>query len=263
MKKFMGLLFIVFLIVGVLTACGSGDQTSESDNESGGDSEERTILKMATSADFPPFESYNEEGEFVGFDIDLAQAIAEELGYELEIQDMSFDGLIGALQSNRVDIVLAGMSATEERKENVDFSMEYHRSGEMFLSNEDVSLTGLEDLEGKVVGVQLGTIQEEGADKLKDEYGFEVKKVDNAGVLIQELLSGRVDAVYMDKQVASGYMEEHGLNGFDDPTTSSPGMAIAFPKGSELVEKVNEILQTFQDNGKIDELKEKWEIEEE
>ncbi|WAA12759.1 transporter substrate-binding domain-containing protein [Fervidibacillus halotolerans] len=257
MKKLIGIMFTILTMMVILTGCGGGTE-----NNTGDSSKEKKVLKMATSADFPPFESYNEEGEFVGFDIDLAQAIADELGYELEIQDMKFDGLIGALQSNRVDIVLAGMSATEERKKNVDFSIEYHRSGEMFLTNADKPVTSLEELEGKLVGVQLGTIQEEGADVLKEEYSFEVKKVDSAAVLVQELLSGRVDVIYMDKQVATGYMEEHGLAGFDDPTTSSPGMAIAFPKGSDLVEKVNDILQTFQENGKLDELKDKWELEE-
>src|SRR5699024_6542780 len=173
----------------------------------------------------------------------------EYLGYELEIEDMIFDCLIGSLQSNRVDMVMAGMSATEERKENVDFSDEYHRSGEMFITKSSEELEDLDDLTGKVVGVQLGTNQEDGADKLAEQYDCEVKKVDDAGLLIQELNSNRIDVGYMDKSVAVGYMDSQDLIGFDDPTKSSPGMGIAFPKGSDLVEPVNEVLQKFEEDG--------------
>lgn len=98
--KFYGKLIVLALII-MLAACGSNDESAGS---SSGDSEDKKVLKMATSADFPPFESRNPSGEFEGFDIDLAHMIADELGYELEIEDMKFDGLIGALQSERVDM---------------------------------------------------------------------------------------------------------------------------------------------------------------
>ncbi|RDW17135.1 ABC transporter substrate-binding protein [Oceanobacillus arenosus] len=259
MKSSFSKLLVLAFMVAVLAACGSTNNGGTNSNASEGD---KKVLKMATSADFPPFESRDTKGNFEGFDIDLANLIAEELGYELKIEDMKFDGLVGALQSNRVDMVLAGMSADEKRKKNVDFSTEYHRSGEMFITKPDSTIEGLESLKGKVVGVQLGTIQEEGADELSKEYGFEVKKVDNAGILIQEINSNRIDVAYMDKEVASGYMEAQGLIGFDDPTTSSPGMAIAFPKGSELVADVNGVLEELEASGKIQELRDKWELAE-
>jgi len=251
MKK--GLLkgLVLALIIGLLAACGSNS----------GDG--KKVLKMATSADYPPFESFDAEGNFIGFDIEVAKLVAEELGYELKIENMDFSGLIGALQAKRVDMVLAGMNASEERKKNVDFSIEYHKSGEVFISKADAGIDSLEDLEGKTVGVQLGTIQEEGADKLKDEYNFTVSKLNDATVLIQELITGRIDVAYLDKTVAKGYMDEHGFVGFEDVSDSSPGMAIAFPKGSELIDDVNKALQKLIDSGKIDELKAKWLPEEE
>lgn len=250
MKKVMvGMIGILLLIL--LTACNSGEASSTGQ-------EDQKVLKMATSADFPPFESYDEKGNFIGFDVELAQKIAAELGYELKIEDMDFDGLIGSLQAKRVDMVLAGMSATEDRRKNVDFSESYHRSGEMFISKTDNPMEDLASLAGKVVGVQLGTIQEEGAETLAEEYGFEVKKVDDASILIQELNSNRIDVAYMDKTVATGYINSQGFVGFDDPTTSSPGMAIAFPKGSELVEEVNKVLKQLEEDGTLEELKDKW-----
>ena len=121
----------------------------------------------------------------------------------------------------------------------------------------------LEDLKGKKLGVQLGTIQEDGANKIKEEtVDFEIKAVDSANVLIQELLSNRIDVAYMDKAVAEGFIAEQDLAGFDDTTSSSPGMAVAFPKGSELTEKVNAILKEAEENGKLQELKDKWLSEE-
>lgn len=258
MKKFI-LLVAALIAMLVLAACGSTSENEETTTNEGGESK---TLVMGTSADFPPFESIDESGEIIGFDIDLAKAIAAELGYEIEIKDMKFDGLIGALQADRVDFVMSGMSATEERKQNVDFSTEYHRSGEMFLSLKDAGIDSIEDLDGKTLGVQLGTIQEQGAEKIQEEYGFEIKPIDSSSVMIQELLSNRVDAIYIDKAVGVGYQEEQDLAGFDDPTSASPGMAAAFPKGSELVAEINEALATLEENGTIEELKEKWLSEE-
>ncbi|MCM3601886.1 transporter substrate-binding domain-containing protein [Robertmurraya korlensis] len=255
MKKF-GLLITLILTL-VLAACGQNNDSGNGEAEEG-----KKVLTMGTSADFAPFESRNTSGEVEGFDIDLAKYIAEKLGYELKIEDMKFDGLIGALQAKRVDLVLSGMSATEKRAQNVDFSTQYHHSGEMFITLKDSEVTSLEQLKGKTVGVQLGTIQEEGARKLQETVDFEIKAVDNATILIQELQSNRIDVAYLDKSVARGYINEQGLAGFDDPTSSSPGMAVAFPKGSELVDEVNQVLKEMEENGKLDELKAKWLSEE-
>ncbi|WP_144547602.1 ABC transporter substrate-binding protein [Bacillus sp. X1(2014)] len=253
MKKTV-LFFTMILTLVVLAACGQNNK----DGANGEKTANKKVLTMATSADFAPFESRDPSGKVEGFDIDLANAIAKELGYKLDIKDMKFDGLIGALQAKRVDMVLAGMSATEKRKQNVDFSTAYNHSGEMFITLKDSNIKTIEDLKGKTVGVQLGTIQEEGAKTLQKKVDFTLKPLDNATTLIQELLSNRIQVAYMDKSVATGYIKEQGLGGFDDPTTSSPGMAVAFPKGSDLTEKVNKVLKDMEENGKLQELKDKW-----
>lgn len=245
-----------------LGACGA-EEATETEEVSETPTEEMEVLEVATSADYPPYESRNEAGEFIGFDMELARYIADELGYELEITDMKFDGLIGALQSERVDMVLAAMSTTEEREQNVDFSTEYHRSGETFLTLPDSDITSVEDIEGTTVGVQLGSIQEDGAQALLESgMDFEIKALDDAGLLVQELLSGRIDTMYVDTTAAQGFMEEQDLVGFEDPTASSPGMAIAFPQGSELVDEVNEVLAEAEESGYLEELRNEWLMEE-
>jgi arginine/lysine/histidine transporter system substrate-binding protein len=253
MKKTILFFTFIFTLV-VMAACGQ----SNKDVENGEKTADKKVLTMATSADFAPFESRDPSGKVEGFDIDLANAIAKELDYKLEIKDMKFDGLIGALQAKRVDMVLAGMSATEKRKKNVDFSTTYNHSGEMFITLKDSKIKTIEDLKGQTVGVQLGTIQEEGAKALQKKVDFTLKPLDNATNLIQELLSNRIQVAYMDKSVATGYIKEQGLTGFDDPTTSSPGMAVAFPKGSDLIDDVNKVLKTMEENGELQKLKDKW-----
>ncbi|AYC28514.1 substrate-binding periplasmic protein [Paenisporosarcina cavernae] len=251
MKKLALVVALTGSLIG-LSACGAA---TEDDAAASG---EKKVLKMGTSADFAPFESMDTSGEIVGFDIDLAKYVADELGYTLDIEDMKFDGLIGALQTKRVDMVLAGMSATDERDKNVDFSTEYHSSGEMFLTVKDSDIQSVEDLEGKTVAVQLGTIQEEGAKKLQEQVDFELKPVDSAMILVQELLANRVDVAYLDQAVGKGFMEEQDLAGFEDTSSSSPGMAIAFPEGSELIDDVDAVLAEMEESGKLQELKDKW-----
>lgn len=254
-KVYIGL--VLFMVIGLLVACGTNNNQDPTTTNSEKD-DDKKVLKMATSADFAPFESYNPDGEMVGFDIELAEMIAKELGYELQIEDMKFDGLVGALQAGRVDMVMSGMSADEKRKKNVDFSIEYNESSEMLLSTKDAPVKDLESLSGKTIGVQLGSIQEEGAERLGEQYDFEVKKIDDGPIIIQELISNRIDVAYMDKDVALGYLEAQDLYGFDDPTSSSPGMAVAFPKGSDLVEEVNQVLEKLEENGELQALKDKW-----
>lgn len=254
-KKFLAVVATLFVLV--LSACGQAGNEEPVENADG---EKKEVLEMATSADFPPFETMDETtGEIVGFDVDIAKYITNKLGYELDIKDMKFDGLVGALQANRVDFVIAGMSATAKRQESVDFSIEYNRSGEMFVTLKDSDISSIQDLAGKKIGVQLGTIQAEGAKKIAEEVGdLEIKALDKVNDLIQELKTNRIEAAYLDKAVAEGYIKELDLAGFDDPTSSSPGMAVAFPKGSELVEDFNKVLKEMQENGELDKLKAKW-----
>ncbi|GAA0316948.1 transporter substrate-binding domain-containing protein [Bacillus carboniphilus] len=260
-KKFFSFMMIG-LLISLLAACGTASSNEEGQGSSTSDTpEKKTKLVMGTSADYPPFEFIDTANgsEFVGFDIDLATYITEQLGYELEIRDMAFDGLIGALQADRVDFVASSMSATEERKKNVDFSEIYFMSGEMLVTLKGSGIESAEDLAGKAVGVQLGSIQEDTANELSEEMAdLEVKKLNKVPELIQELKSNRIDAIVLDQSVAEGFLaKSEDLAGIL-LSEDAAGTAIAFPKGSELTEEFNQVILEMKENGELDKLVEKW-----
>jgi arginine/lysine/histidine transporter system substrate-binding protein len=253
MKKVMGLFLIMILAVGVLAACGETKDANEGDKKT---------LVMATSADYAPFE-YIETGksdEIIGFDVDLAKAIAGKLGYEVEVKDMDFGGLVQSLKSGQADFVLAGMTPTEKRKKNVDFSDIYYTAQHMIISKKESGIETVEDLEGKTVGVQLGSIQEGKADEINETVAIKVENRNRIPELIQELKAGRFDAIIIEDTVAKGYLDkEADLTSFtvsDDP--GEAGSAIAFPKDSDLTEKFNKELQKMKENGELQELIVKW-----
>ncbi|MFC0558134.1 transporter substrate-binding domain-containing protein [Halalkalibacter alkalisediminis] len=184
----------------------AGEGSVETDDTTEGTERTNTLI-MGTSADYPPYESIDlATGEIIGFDVDIAKYITQELGYELKIEDMDFNALIPAMEAGRVDFVLAGMTPTEERKNNVNFSDIYYEATNLIVSKENANLSTLEDLEGLKVGVQLGSIQEEEAEELAAEYGFEVVKLNRIPEIMQELIAGRIDAILMEDTVAEGHL---------------------------------------------------------
>ncbi|MFZ7945163.1 transporter substrate-binding domain-containing protein [Neobacillus sp. 19] len=255
MKKALVIVATMIMMVGLLAACGTGEKA----NKKSGD---KKVLVMATSADYPPFE-YVETGksdDIIGFDVDLANALAKKLGYEVKVKDMDFSGLVQSLKSGQADFVLAGMSPTEKRKKNVDFSDIYYTASHLIISKKDSGIETLEDLKGKTVGVQLGSIQEGKADEINKQVPIKIENRDRIPDLIQELKSGRLDAAIIEDTVAKGFLEkEQELNGFaisDDPDEA--GSAIAFPKNSDLTEKFNKELKKMKENGELQELIVKW-----
>jgi ABC-type amino acid transport substrate-binding protein len=247
----------LFMLIG-LAACGASNEGTDSEN--GGGSEK--TLVMGTSADYPPFEYIDsaQGEEIIGFDVDIANYIADELGYNVEIKDMDFSGLITALSSERVDFVLAGMTPTEERKENVDFSDIYYSANHMIVSSKDNEIGKPEDLEGAKVGVQLGSIQEDKAKELKESgINMEIITLNRIPELIQELKSGRYDAIIIEDTVAKGFLKSNDdLTGENLPNAEEAGSAVAFPKDSELTKDFNDVINEMKENGKLDELIEKW-----
>ena len=224
----------------------------------------KDTLTMITSPDYPPYEYYDTQGgerKIVGFDVDIANTIAKELGFKLKVMESDFNGLIPALQANRADFVMAGMTPTAERLKNVDFSIIYYQAKDTIVAPKSSYLKKPEDLSGKKVGVQLGTIQEQNAQKLAKKIpGIQLKQLNKVPEVIQEIKSGRIDAAIVEDTVAKGFAQANSDLEFNVIPSSQEGTgsAIAFPKGSNQVEPFNKVLQQMKDTGELEKLATKW-----
>ena len=203
MKKTIALLLALVLVLG-LTACGSKKDAAASLNTT-----TPGVLTMATNAAFPPYE-YVENGKIVGIDAEIAGAIAEKLGLELQIDDMEFDSITTAIQGGKADIGLAGMTVTEERKEAVDFTVSYATGVQVVIVTEDSAITSVDDLfaEGAshVIGVQRNTTGDLYTTwDLEDEGLATINRYSKGVDAVQALVTGKVDCVVIDNEPAKAF----------------------------------------------------------
>ena len=213
-------------------------------------------LVMVTNAEFPPYE-FHDQNAIVGIDVEIAGAIAEQLGLELEIEDIAFDSIIPEIVSGKADIGAAGMTVTEDRKQNVDFSDTYAHATQVIIVKEDSEIKGVADLEGKIMGVQQGTT---GDIYVSGDYGDEaVERYAKGMEAVQALAQGKVDAVVIDGEPAKQYIKEvEGLKIIDESYTDED-YAIAIKKGNTaMVEAVNAALAELKSEGKLDEIVAKY-----
>lgn len=270
-KSVFSLAISSLLAVAMMTGCGTGNQSGagqapqqpQAGQDAAQPSGDKKTLVMATSADYQPYEYHNlssGKDEIVGFDIDIAKYIGQELGFEVQVNDMNFDGLVPALQSKRADFVMAGMTPTPERLQNADFSVIYYEARNTIVSKKDSNLTKPEQLAGKKVAVQLGSIQETAAKELAEKVeGLQITSLNRIGEIVEEVKTGRVDAAIIEDQVAAGFVKNNeGLQYTVIESPETNGTAIAFPKGSPLVEDFNNVIKKMQENGEMDKLINKW-----
>lgn len=275
MKKRVIALTMAALMAASLTACGgsakettaaaAADTTAAAKEEStaaestAAESKEAAggKLVMATNAEFPPYE-FHDGDKIVGIDAEIAQAIADELGMELEIEDIAFDSIIPEIVSGKADMALAGMTVTEDRKASVDFSDTYATASQMIIVKEDSEIAGPDDLKGVTVGVQLGTTGDIYVSDLEAD-GTTVERYNKGFEAVQALSQGKIDAVVIDGEPAKTFVSEtEGLKILDEAFTVEE-YAIAVKKGNtELLDKVNGALETLKDNGTLDEIVAKY-----
>ena len=235
-----------------------GDEVGQHPYESPADVDRSNgTLTMATNAEFPPYEFYDGD-KIVGIDAEIAQAIADELGMELEIEDIAFDSIIPEIVSGKADMALAGMTVTEDRKASVDFSDTYATASQMIIVKEDSKIAGPDDLKGVTVGVQLGTTGDIYVSDLEAD-GTTVERYNKGFEAVQALSQGKIDAVVIDGEPAKTFVSEtEGLKILDEAFTVEE-YAIAVKKGNtELLDKVNGALETLKDNGTLDEIVAKY-----
>jgi ABC-type amino acid transport/signal transduction systems, periplasmic component/domain len=210
-------------------------------------------LIMATNPEFPPFE-YVEGDAVVGFDADLAAEIAKDLGLELQIDSMAFDSIIAAIQTGKANVGIAGMSVKPDRLVSVDFSEAYFEATQICIIKEGTAIATVEDLAGKLIGVQLGTTGDFLAETLSDKIEGSQKILD----AVMELQGGKLDAVIIDKPVG-----ENILKALNDPTLKvvetivfEPEFyAVAIGKNQpELLESINKTIARIKEDGTLDAL---------
>ena len=257
-KKIAALAAVGVLVISMV-GCGSGSSSdgSSSDKTSLEKIKESGKLVIGTSADYPPYEFHamiDGEDQIKGLDIDIAQAVADDLGVELEIKDMDFDGLLVALQGNKVDMVFAGMTPTDERKENADFSDIYYTATHRFIlrSGDEASVHSFDDLKGKKIGVQKGSIQEGIAQENFD--AADIKSLSKVTDLVLDLKNNKVDAILIEEGVAKINCDKNEGIAMSDfvVTDKDGGAAIALKKGSsDLQEEVNKTISKLKESDKI------------
>lgn len=212
-------------------------------------------LIMATNAEFPPYE-FHDNGQIVGIDAEIAAAIAEKLGMELQIEDMAFDSIIPAVQSGKADIGAAGLTVNEDRLKNIDFTDTYAEAAQVIIVKEDSQIASPDDLTGKKIGVQLGTTGDIYADDIEDA---EVERYNKGMEAVQSLLQDKIDAVIIDREPAKVFVKENeGLKILDEAFTEEE-YAIAVKKGNtELVEKINVALKELKESGELQKIVDKY-----
>lgn len=238
MKKKLAVM-ILLAMTAALTACGK-----KSDK-----------LVMATNAEFPPYEYY-EGDKIVGIDAEIAAALAAELGMELQIEDMQFDSIVAAVQSGKADIGLAGMTVREDRLESVNFTNPYTTAAQVIIVKAGSTIETPEALEGKTVGVQLGTTGDIFAEDIKD---VKIDRYNKGFEAVQALQQDKVDAVIIDREPAKVFVEENeGLKILDREYTVEDYAIAVGKNNTELLEKLNAALAKLEESGKLKEITDKY-----
>lgn len=268
MKKFSFFLLLLTLIL-IVVACGpesgqtqqeGGDKAGEDNGESGGGNGGGAYL-VGIDTTYPPFE-FQVGGEYTGIDIDIINAIAQSQELDIELRPMDFVGIIPSLESDELDLAIAGMSITDERKEILDFSEPYFDAGLTLVVNADnTEVTSLEDLEGKVVAVKNGTTGSKFARENQEEYGYRIADFEDSPSMFLDVANGHADVLLEDYPVIAYAITKRDLKlktVGDRLTDDQYGIAVLKGQNGDLLEKINTGLQELRDSGEYDEILKKY-----
>ena len=274
MKKKIALLLCAVMTAAMLAGCGGGSDTSEAKEDTAA-AEETTAAEdnaetasdkkwvVATDTVFKPFEYTNEDNEFVGIDVDILAAIAEDQGFEYELQSLGWDSGVAAVQAGQADALIAGATIKQERIDSGwIFSDGYYDATQTFVIPEDSDITSFEDLEGKTVAVKNATAGADFANSLKDEYGFDVTVFEDSPTMYQDVLLGNSAACVEDTPIMASSIKEGDLalkipEGME--SEGAPyGFAIMDENNQELLDLFNAGLKNIKENGKYDEIIDKY-----
>ncbi|WP_110955311.1 basic amino acid ABC transporter substrate-binding protein [Anaerosinus massiliensis] len=255
-KKIMSLLVAgIFILSAFVVGCGGQKEQAKE-----GQGAAEKVLRVGCNADFAPFEFQDVNGkEYVGFDMDLIRAVGKEMGYEVKIQNINFDGLIPAMEAGNIDVIISGMTITEERANKVQFSKPYYQSGlTIAVKTDNQDIQSFKDLEGKSIAVQIGTTGAMEAKKIKDA---KVKEFNSSADTFMELKIGGVEAVVNDRPVNDYYLAQGGSKEAkvlsEILTAEDYGIAVS-KKNQELAKQIDAALDKLKENGEYDKIYTKW-----
>ena len=277
MKKILAMAMAVVMALG-LSACGGNNSAasssaagsvsgSASGSVSNGDAAFTTVtpgkLTMSTNASFPPYEMVADDGSFEGIDIEVAGAIAQKLGLELQVDDMGFDACLQAAQTGKSDIVMAGVTVTEERQAVMDFSNSYANGVQVVIVKEGSPIQTVDDLaNANMIGCQMGTTGYIYCSDTPENGGFgedHVTPYDDGAAAVQALMNGQIDAVVIDNKPAQEYVAANpGLKILDGEFTNED-YAIGVAKGNTaLLDAINDALEELSNDGTIQSIVDKY-----
>ncbi|EHG8706160.1 basic amino acid ABC transporter substrate-binding protein [Campylobacter coli] len=256
MKKFLTAFLVAFMGL-FLTAC----QNTKTENNTSNETNATLTLKVGTAPNYKPF-NYKQDSKLTGFDTDLVEEIAQKNGIEIVWVETNFDGLIPALKAGKIDMIASAMSATDERRQSVDFTKPYYMSKNLYIKlKNNEALQTKTDLEGKKIGVQLGTLQENTAKAIKNA---QVQSNKDLNIAVLALKNNKIDAILADQDTAKGFLAENpDLVSFYQETDGGEGFSFAFDKDKqkEVIEIFNKGIDEAKANGFYDSLVKKYELE--
>lgn len=254
-------LLTAVLLLGLLVAACAPQPAATPAPESEAVPEALKVV-VATDAAFPPMEFIDEDKQLVGFDIDMMNAIAETMGFEVEYRNTAWDGIFAGLESGDYDAILSAVTITEDRQQTYDFSDPYINAGQaVVVRMDEEGIAGHEDLPGMVVGAQIGTT---GAFAVQDIEGAELKEYDNIDLALLDLVNGNVDAVVVDTPVAADFalaseQFEGRLKIVGEPFTDEHyGVVVRKGAQSEFLDAFNEGLRRIRADGTYDAIYARW-----
>lgn len=260
MKNVVKLLLIGMLIMGLaFSTAGCSQKAEDNTNQT----QNKPVLTVGSETTYAPFE-YTENGEYVGFDMDLIRALGAQAGYEVKIEPLGFDALIPAVQAGTVDCCISAMTIKEDRAKVVDFTNPYFQAGLIVaVAKDNTSIKGLDDLAGKRLAAEVGTTGLDASNGIKaKDSKTTVQVFDSVGEAFMELEKGGVDAVINDMPVTSYYIQTTGkdkVKMVGEVFNADDQYGIGVKKGNtELLNKLNEALATLKSNGEYDKIYKKW-----
>ena len=243
-----------------LVACGKKDSSSAAPEASASSPEK--VYVVGTDAAYAPFESQNEKGEIVGFDIDIVRAVADKAGIAVTFANTPWEGIFNALKQGDRDLLVSSITITDERKQSMDFTDPYFDAHQLIAVKADSTITRFEDLKSRKVGVQTGTTGDETISKLQGKNNPDIKRFESTPLALKELETGGIDAVVADNGVVVNYVKNNAGNKFktvNDPAFAPEHYGIAVKKGNAaLLAKLNKGLAAIRADGSYERIYAKY-----